>query len=98
MAIDRPGIGSAGARKQRCITRRDGSPVPEGAIHVHPGACFLRTGADFSCRIKGARVHVARLNTDECAVIERGQRLWPHPSLGVGWNPRYSRTPQTEHG
>ncbi len=39
----------------------------------------MRPGADFSRRIKGAGIHVARLNAEHCAVIERRQRLWPHP-------------------
>ena len=47
----------------------------------------MRSRADFSGRIKGARIDVAGLHADEGAVIEGGQRICSHPSLRVRREP-----------
>src|SRR5437773_10614952 len=65
------------------IARRARRPEAEGAVYVDPRAPLVSTRADVSGGIEGSGVHVARLNADDRAVVERRQRVGTHATLSV---------------
>ena len=65
----------------------DGRPEAEGTVHVDPRAGVASRGADISGRIEGARVDVARLDTDNRPIVERRQITCTDASLIIDRHP-----------
>ena len=72
VTIGSPGIGFEETAQQVCSLRRSGRPQAEGAIDVDPSSRFPSTWTDLRGGIEGSRIHVARLNTDDRAIVENG--------------------------
>ena len=72
VTIGSPGVGFEETAQQMGSLRGSGRPQAEGAIDVDPGSRFPSTGTDLRGGIEGSRIHVARLNTDDRAVVENG--------------------------
>ena len=90
MRVGRPRVRPPDAGQQRPQPRARRRPQPERAVDVHPRAVPVGDVADLPDRVDGAGVDVADLRAhDRRAVVERlvectGERVHPHPPLGVG--------------
>src|SRR6267378_2723540 len=84
VTIRSPGIAVEEIAQQVGSLRRSGRPEAEGAIDVDPSSRFPSTGTDLRGGIEGSRIHVARLNTDNRAIVENGHGISTHAALIVG--------------
>jgi hypothetical protein len=63
---------------------------------MDPGARLLGARANLDGRIERAGVHIAGLNTNDGARVERGYRVGTHAALPVGRHPHHSRTAEPQ--
>ena len=96
MRIHAPGMGLLVARGERSKLGRRGGPEPEGAVDMNPGTRGPSVGHQRMKGIKGAGIHVARLEQQERSIIEGWEGFPMQPALIIHRHPLDLVTPEPQ--